>query len=49
MNIVDRVKRFCLLPDSAWSTIASERAEAPALITGDVGQIGAVDVAAMVP
>jgi hypothetical protein len=35
-NVFERAKSVCLSPDSAWTTIAAERAEAPALIVGYV-------------
>jgi hypothetical protein len=36
MNVIERAKSVCLSPDSAWTTIAAERAEAPSLIVGYV-------------
>lgn len=36
MNIVERVKRLCLSPDSEWSVIAAEPATLAGLITGYV-------------
>ena len=36
MNLIERVKAICLSPDSAWTTIAGERAETQGLILGYV-------------
>jgi hypothetical protein len=36
MSVIERAKSVCLSPDSAWTTIAAEHAEAPSLIVGYV-------------
>src|SRR5262245_16982347 len=36
MSLIERAKSVCLSPESTWAAIASERAEAPALIVGYV-------------
>ncbi len=36
MTVIERAKSVCLSPDSAWTTIAAEHAEAPSLIVGYV-------------
>jgi hypothetical protein len=45
MNIVERVQRICLSPDSEWAVIASESAALPALITGYVLPLAALSAA----
>jgi hypothetical protein len=42
MNIVERVRRICLSPDTEWSVIAAERATLGTLITGYVLPLAAL-------
>ena len=46
MNLIERAKAVCLSPDSEWTTIATERTEAAALITGYVLPLAGVAAAA---
>jgi len=46
MTLIERAKAVCLSPDSEWTTIASEHAEAPALITGYVLPLAGLAAAA---
>jgi hypothetical protein len=46
INVVERAKSICLSPDSAWTTIAAERAEAPSLIVGYVLPLAGVSAVA---
>ena len=46
MKIVERAKSVCLSPDSEWSVIAGERADASALIVGYVLPLAGVAAAA---
>jgi hypothetical protein len=48
VNIVERAKSVCLSPDSAWASIADERAETAQLITGYVLPLAGVAAAAQV-
>jgi hypothetical protein len=48
VNIVERAKSICLSPDSAWTAIAGERADAAQLITGYVLPLAGVAAAAQV-
>jgi hypothetical protein len=46
MTLIERAKAVCLSPDSEWTTIASEHAEAPALIIGYVLPLAGLAAAA---
>lgn len=48
MNVIERAKTVCLSPDSAWASIAGERAETAQLITGYVLPLAGVAAAAQV-
>src|SRR5262245_65880155 len=42
MNIVERVQRICLSPDTEWAVIAGESTSLPTLITGYVLPLAAL-------